>query len=139
VNFYEQLVASWLTDVNGCFVLPQAKATGDKWHARPDFVAVDFRAHRVLVVEVTKDADKVKKLARQLRPEHRLRLEEAVRISLLHNCLDYEIHHFFFLRDQKAVDAWHSHPDVGQYLQAGGHARAMALEQVLSDIKMKLP
>lgn len=144
MDLYEQLVLAWLTAVKRWFVIPQPSVSKGTWRARPDFVAVDFVSHRILVIEVTKDAStgKVRDLAEKLQPAHRLTLEDAVRGSILGGALEsYEMHWLFFLRDKRAVDAWDSNPDVRNYLaeHEQRHVEAIPLERVIADIQQQMP
>lgn len=58
MDFYEALVETYLTVVEGCAVIPQAPIRedihGNPWEAYLDFVAINFQHRRIEVIEVSK-------------------------------------------------------------------------------------
>jgi hypothetical protein len=98
VNIYEQVVELYMTQVEGCAVMPQLRIEklpcGLSWKARPDFVAINFRAREVQIVEVSNHAARtraagaaVNRLASKLDPPYRGSLEAAVQEIALANRL----------------------------------------------------
>src|SRR2546426_1159097 len=133
MDFYEELTQMHLTVTEGCFVLPQAPLRQtldgkDVWVAYPDFVALDFKKKRILVVEVTKGWHV--SLAPKLIPEHRDRAEQLIRQELLNKLLDdWPIAWRFFVRRAR-MKQLQATVALRQYVEQGGDVQVIALEDV---------
>jgi hypothetical protein len=126
VNIYEQVVELYLTQIEGCAVMPQLRIErlpcGLSWKARPDFVAIDFKAGEVQIVEVTKraaytsaDRATVDRLASKLDPPHRGSVEAAVQeIALANRLRDWPIRWRFFVRESFGA-LLAKHPECAAY------------------------
>lgn len=89
-HLYEEAVMWYVTAGGQRFVCPQFRvhASASKWDAYPDFVAVDFHAKTLYVIEVT-IASNVSKIARRIAsngPETKKFLKE----NLKNDSVDFE-------------------------------------------------
>ncbi len=144
MDFYEQLVQTYLTVFEACPVLPQAailRSTKDEpWEAYLDFLALDFVKRRIQVVEVSKATDpaKASELAAKLRPEYRENVEHYIKGVTLNKHLEFPIHWRFFVRRSNASLLSSAQP-FREYIAAGGQAEVTVLEDVFDKVRDLMP
>ena len=145
MKLYEQLVEAYLTQVEGCAVIPQLQlhhaATGDVWSARVDFLALDFASRTLHIVQVSssRKLEKAVQLAKTLAESHRGRLEAGIREGPLRGELaDWTFCWRFFVR-AGLIDVLGCEDLVASYRdQRGEPAGIVALEQVFNAVRDRL-
>lgn len=145
MKLYEQLVETYLTQIEGCAVMPQIQvhhtASGDVWSARFDFLALDFGTRTLQVVQVSssRKLEKAVQLAKTLGEGYRARLEAEIREGPLHGELaDWSFHWRFFVR-AGLIDVLRCDEMVASYRDARGEpAGIIALEQVFNAVRDRL-
>ena len=116
MDLYEEIVGFYLNVFEGCFLLPQAPvklgengkpldldASGVKWEAYPDFIAIDFRKPRIQIVEVTKIRDKKRvkqRIEEKLDASYVANIDHWVRTVLPESVRDLMLTRRFFLRSE---------------------------------------
>lgn len=151
MNIYEQVVELYLTQIEGCAVMPQLRIEklpcGLSWKARPDFVAINFQANEIQIVEVTKRAARtsadraaVDRLASKLDPPHRGSVEAAVQeIALANHLHDWPIRWRFFVRESFGA-LLATHAEFSAYaFERNESPEIITLEHVFATIGKTLP
>ena len=140
MDFYEEIVELYLTAVEGCAVIPQVpileSTTGEPWEAYPDFLAIDFSKREISIVEVTKAGtrDVVKRFSAKLKDQYRNNVEQYIKKKTLNNQLSFTTHWRFFVR-RDHVKLLEASTNYREYLEAGGKAEVIALEDILDRIR----
>jgi hypothetical protein len=143
LDLYEDLVQLYLTVFEDCAIRPQVpirkSLTGEDWEAYPDFLAIDFKKRRILIVEVSKAADRgvAGKFAEKLRSEeYRSNVEHYLRNTTLNNHLnDFMIQWRFFVR-RANVSVLES--GIREFIDTG-QAEVTTLEDVFDTIRNHMP
>jgi hypothetical protein len=147
MDLYELLTQMYLTIQEGCAVIPQVpilrSIDGKPWNACPDFLAINFDAKLLEIVEVNKSnaLSKIRGLAeRRLAMGHRDEIEHYVRTSTLSLQLDsFSVGWRFFVRDEGVVKAFKSFPVSLSYVESGGRLKVNSLREVFDSIRDLMP
>ena len=87
MNFHEEIVQQYLTEELELLTLPDLKVkrnqAGNSWRAQVDFVALDFKARKIYLVEVTGAKDFPEHLVNKLKTTDRETIEWSVRNETL--------------------------------------------------------
>lgn len=142
MDFYEEVVLFCLTASQQLLVLPQAAIKSDLngklWKADIDFVAVDFRSQRIMLVEVSSHTNFPEKVAERLAEINCLHIENFVKAEILcHRLDDYQINWRLIVR-QRHKDKLENHRHFVQYKTARGHCEVIPLEDYLDQLKLNL-
>lgn len=141
MDFYEELVLSYLTSIKGLMVRPQVPIVlTDQngkvvWEAYPDFLAVDFEKKQILIVEVSKSWRVVQSISNKLQAEYRIAVEKHIRQILKDELPQFPIHWHFVVRND-VIDALKKSIDNNDLIQI---TEVTSLECVLETVGKVMP